>query len=312
MSTLQAHPAAELFPLLSGDEYESFKADIAERGLIEPIWLCEGKILDGRNRYRACNELGVEPKFLSYDGESPVAFAWSLNGKRRHLDKGQLAIIATKMLPPLREEAKKRQLAALSGVPVMSREPADEPQNKHANMSVTKAAEIVGVGESLVQRADYLAKNAPEMLEKVQAGEATINGAYTKVRKNKPEPAPKPSRSREARIEQIRVRAAEGYLASQIGAEIGMSAPTVRRYAAAAGITLADKQLGHIRKIDARHVIETTVFGLEGNKIVFDTIRGGDWDITAQEAKEWHTSLGKSIKELHWLRNKLGVIANGN
>jgi hypothetical protein len=82
---MHPHPLAEKYPLMSGDEYEAFKADIGERGLQNPIWLYEGKILDGRNRYRACGELGVEPFFAEYDGDDPVGFVDCQNLHRRHL-----------------------------------------------------------------------------------------------------------------------------------------------------------------------------------------------------------------------------------
>ena len=51
---LESHKYAELFPLIQNADFGEFKIDIAENGLREPIWLYEGKILDGRNRYRAC------------------------------------------------------------------------------------------------------------------------------------------------------------------------------------------------------------------------------------------------------------------
>jgi len=51
---MEFHPAANIFPLLEGDEFEAFKADVKRHGQRETIWTFEGKILDGRNRHRAC------------------------------------------------------------------------------------------------------------------------------------------------------------------------------------------------------------------------------------------------------------------
>ncbi|HCF3826995.1 TPA: hypothetical protein NID16_005274 [Pseudomonas aeruginosa] len=96
-SVLEYHPFANIFPLLSGADFDGFKADIQEQGQLEPIILLEGKILDGRNRYRVCLELGVTPITKDYDGGDPLAFVVALNLRRRHLTTAQRALIAVEL-----------------------------------------------------------------------------------------------------------------------------------------------------------------------------------------------------------------------
>ena len=47
------HELANLFPLMDESQYSDLVADIKENGLVESIVLHEGKILDGRNRYKS-------------------------------------------------------------------------------------------------------------------------------------------------------------------------------------------------------------------------------------------------------------------
>src|SRR5215216_5543793 len=82
---LDIHPAAYLLPALSEDEYQSLKESIATNGQLLPIQLYQGKILDGIHRYRACTELGIEPKTIEADCSDPYRYALDLNVRRRHL-----------------------------------------------------------------------------------------------------------------------------------------------------------------------------------------------------------------------------------
>ena len=61
-----------------------------------PIWLYHGQILDGRNRYRACQQLGSVCPMRVYAGEDPVGFVISMNLQRRHVDESQRGMVADK------------------------------------------------------------------------------------------------------------------------------------------------------------------------------------------------------------------------
>jgi hypothetical protein len=80
-----------MFPLLEGAEFEKFVGDIQRRGLHFPITIYEGQIIDGRNRARACQKAGMEPRYVQFEGnaEDILRFIVSANIHRRHLTPGQ-------------------------------------------------------------------------------------------------------------------------------------------------------------------------------------------------------------------------------
>jgi hypothetical protein len=104
---LKFHPLSDLFPLLEGVEFDELVADIKANGIEEPIALWQGKILDGRNRYRAGVAAGIDPNIRTYDledrwagheGFDPVAYVISKNLRRRHLTAEQKRDLITKLL----------------------------------------------------------------------------------------------------------------------------------------------------------------------------------------------------------------------
>ena len=114
---LVSHPAADFWPLMSEDELKALADDIKENGQRLPIFADhEGRIVDGRNRWKACEIAGVEPVIEEYSEESlgdVASFVASMNEHRRHMTKAQRREIIRK----LRAEGKStREIAKAVGV----------------------------------------------------------------------------------------------------------------------------------------------------------------------------------------------------
>ena len=98
---LPIHELATMFPLMGPEEYAGFKADIKANGIHQAVAVWRGALIDGRHRYQACQDLGVDPPIRYRDDDAdPVAFVLSANMSRRQLTGSQKVII-TAQLPRL-------------------------------------------------------------------------------------------------------------------------------------------------------------------------------------------------------------------
>ena len=192
-----AHPAAKLFPAMQAEELKTLAQDIQANGLIEPILLYEGQILDGRNRLAACGLAGVSPRYADapLNGSSPTLFVVSKNLHRRHLTQSQRAGISALLMPMLQEEAKERihrgekngGRTAGNGRPKNSSPPflaetySDPDPNELRGESRSIAAQAMQVGKTTVQTAYTVKKKDPEEFERIMRGEISVNQAYKKV-----------------------------------------------------------------------------------------------------------------------------------
>lgn len=158
------HPLAGLFPLLDGDEFRDLAADIAANGLLEPIWLYEGQILDGRNRYVACLSVDATPTFRTYSGADPIAFVVSENVRRRHLTPSQLVPVALAVERAYAERARARQGARLDlNIPQVFAE-------SERGEAREQAAAQVGVNRQYISDGKMLEREAPDLLARLSSG----------------------------------------------------------------------------------------------------------------------------------------------
>lgn len=167
------HAAAALFPLLSGDEFRELVADVRERGLLNPIVMHDGKVLDGRNRLAACMAGGVAPRFIEWvdPGCGPVAWVISQNLHRRHLSASQRAVIALDALPLFEQEARKRMSAGGKGV-----------QQVEPLKARDQAAGAFGVNHAYVSDAKAIAAKSPALVDRIRDGEMTITQAKRELK----------------------------------------------------------------------------------------------------------------------------------
>lgn len=108
---MEIHEAANIFPI--DDEHISdLAADIKKNGQKVAIELFEGKIIDGRRRFKACQVAGIEPLTKNVLPEDPISYVLSLNLHRRHLNPSQLAMVGARAREIYDREAKERQIEA--------------------------------------------------------------------------------------------------------------------------------------------------------------------------------------------------------
>ncbi len=159
------HPLANIFPLIEGQAYQDLMADVLKHGVREPIWLYEGKVLDGRNRLRAAEAMGVRYEVKEYEGSDPAAFAVSLNIHRRHLTESQRATAAAKLA-----NITAGQFAGNQHVPSAN---LQTPQ-----LSQTGAAKMLKVSpRSVATAAKVIHEGDEELLHAVERGDATVSAA---------------------------------------------------------------------------------------------------------------------------------------
>lgn len=192
---MKLHPVCKLFPDMTGEQFKKLVEDIQTNGQLEPILTYKGRIIDGRHRFRACKELGIEPKTEEWDGKgSLVRFVVSRNLHRRHLNASQRAAVANDMSKMLEIEAKKRHLkgSSLGGkagakASARVRSPKNEkksekkPRKTPPHKTSEDAGKMVNVSARQVELMKKVQKNAPQLVKPIKAGELSVRRAHNIV-----------------------------------------------------------------------------------------------------------------------------------
>lgn len=149
------HPVAAKFPMMEPAELEALARNIVERGQSNPCIVYGDWLVDGRNRWRACELAGVEPVVVAREFASEEALAgWVIaeNLHRRHLSVSQRAMIAADLEPSF----------------------AGTPGTRARDI----AGQAMGVSGSSVKHAKVvMAAGTPELQSMVRANLVTVRAA---------------------------------------------------------------------------------------------------------------------------------------
>jgi hypothetical protein len=170
---MQFHEVANIFPMMTPEEFKGLVDDIRVSGQLDPIWIYQNKIIDGRNRYNACLELQIEPKTSEWDGNGDlVSFVVSKNLKRRQLTPSQLAMVAARIKHIFEAGAKERMTSGVNQYSPGAKRP------EATGKSIELAAKAVGASETSSKRASRIIKRGnEELIVAVDTGKITVNKA---------------------------------------------------------------------------------------------------------------------------------------
>lgn len=183
----KVHEAANIFPMMSAEEFEGLKKDISEHGIKDKIVFWDGRLLDGRNRLSAMIALGMDWEPHRRDlkiTEDPVAYVISHNLHRRHLNESQRGMVAAKLEPIYEKQAKERQRA--SGGDKKSAEAKSVPANCPEPIGMDSrdaAGRALNVSGKTVDRAKAVLETGnKELIALVEQGEVAVSAVAKQLK----------------------------------------------------------------------------------------------------------------------------------
>jgi hypothetical protein len=229
----KVHPAASLFPLIEGEEFEELVESIKTNGQQHPIIVDGDILIDGRNRLRAIMQLVeqgdyVEPRIekWKHDGRSITEWIYDTNFVRRHMTEDARVFVSSaicKIIAKENDERKKaaafdsaKAKAARATVRTDSSEPSQRDHKaedarstvgqvaKKAGTSMHKARQAIAV-----QKAIDAGEMPAEVGKEIVAGKKKLKDVLPKQQKQKKQ-KPKPceddcDRTQEQMVDELRL-----------------------------------------------------------------------------------------------------------
>lgn len=152
------HPYADKFPMLPPAEHEELRESIRANGLRNPVVTDrEGQLIDGRNRNKACEEIGIEPDVIIYDGDDIAEYVLDCNVTRRNMTAGARAMATAMVL-------------------------AEDGQRDNGRWRYGSASEKFQIGKSRLAEAGLILDFKPDLAERVAFGDLAFSDAFEQAK----------------------------------------------------------------------------------------------------------------------------------
>lgn len=189
---LTIHPLCAAVPPMSQPEVDALQASIEVDGILTPIRVWKGQVVDGRHRYVIGQRLGIKVPTEDWSPKGPVADAehelaiWieTQAFQRRHLSVTQRVAWAARAIV---------EAGKLNGRPKKGAKSPEFPVRTKAEWAAR-----MGVSERYIQMGVAVAEGAPELLVMCLEDRLSICNAEAQVRdKRRPSRAAKKTERRE-------------------------------------------------------------------------------------------------------------------
>jgi len=115
----EVHPAASIFPLIEGDDFEELVESVIRSGVQHPICVMGKLLIDGRNRLRAVevarskgHAIQVPVTQMVDAGQNVSEWIWDTNANRRQMTADGLAMASSAIFPLIEKENEARREAS--------------------------------------------------------------------------------------------------------------------------------------------------------------------------------------------------------
>src|SRR6266404_3714624 len=173
------HPAANIMPMSSQEDFQRMVEDIRVNGLRVPVVLYKDKVLDGRNRLKACDKADVVPEFVNLEGEvDPISWVLSTNMSRRHLNASQVTAVlldAEDLIAKLKADATARRTA---GTNLKELVPEGQVRDLLGALGGV-SGRYIGEGKHTRQFA------SPEEWESIRRGDLSLRALSTEIKRTR-------------------------------------------------------------------------------------------------------------------------------